>query len=83
MMLAAFVLSLCSSSDAVVGRIFAGQMPTAPVLSFLVFVPMIDIKNVLMLSAYFTRGFMVRVEASAFVVTGIGTLILSATGVLV
>lgn len=83
MMLAAFVLSLCSSSDAVVGRIFAGQMPTAPVLSFLVFGPMIDIKNVLMLSAYFTRGFMVRVAASAFVVTGIGTLILSATGVLV
>jgi uncharacterized membrane protein YraQ (UPF0718 family) len=82
MMLVAFVLSLCSSSDAVIGRIFAVQMPAAPVLSFLVFGPMIDVKNVLMLSAHFTRGFIMRVAASAFVTTGVLVFALSATGVL-
>ena len=82
MMVVAFVLSLCSSSDAVIGRIFAVQMPAAPVLSFLVFGPMIDVKNVLMLSAHFTRGFIVRVAVSAFVTTGVLVFALSATGVL-
>jgi uncharacterized membrane protein YraQ (UPF0718 family) len=82
MMLAAFVLSLCSSSDAVVGRIFAAQLPTAPVLSFLVFGPMMDIKNVLMLSAHFSRGFIVRVALSAFAATGLLTGVLAAVGVI-
>lgn len=82
MMLAAFVLSLCSSSDAVVGRIFAAQLPTAPVLSFLVFGPMMDIKNVLMLSAHFSRGFIVRLALSAFAATGLLTGVLAAAGVI-
>lgn len=82
MMLAAFVLSLCSSSDAVVGRIFAAQLPTAPVLSFLVFGPMMDIKNVLMLSAHFSRGFIVRLALSAFAATGLLTGALAAAGVI-
>lgn len=82
MMLVAFVLSLCSSSDAVIGRIFAVQMPAAPVLSFLVFGPMMDIKNVLMLSAHFKRGFIVRVAVSAFVTTGAIVSVLSIAGVI-
>jgi uncharacterized membrane protein YraQ (UPF0718 family) len=81
MMLAAFVLSLCSSSDAVIGRIFADQMPTSSVLGFLVFGPMFDIKNVLMLSAHFSRRFVARVGGTAFVIAGVGTYLLSLTGV--
>jgi uncharacterized membrane protein YraQ (UPF0718 family) len=81
MMVAAFMLSLCSSSDAVIGRIFADQMPTSSVLSFLVFGPMFDIKNVLMLSAHFAKGFVARIGATTFVVAGVGTYLLSWMGV--
>ena len=43
--LLAFLLSLCSSSDAVVARSMAGTFSTVPLLGFLVFGPMMDIKK--------------------------------------
>lgn len=57
MMAAAFVLSLCSSSDAVIARSLASQFPAGAVMGFLIFGPMMDIKNILMLSCGFTKGF--------------------------
>ena len=60
MMAAAFILSLCSSSDAVIARSFASQLPAGAVMGFLVFGPMMDIKNMLMLSSGFTKGFIVK-----------------------
>nr|WP_314465165.1 permease [uncultured Clostridium sp.] len=60
MMAAAFILSLCSSSDAVIARSFASQLPAGAVMGFLVFGPMMDIKNMLMLSSAFTKGFIVK-----------------------
>ncbi len=48
MMAAAFILSLCSSSDAVIARSFASQLPAGAVMGFLLFGPMMDIKNMLM-----------------------------------
>ncbi|MDR3353573.1 MAG: permease [Synergistaceae bacterium] len=69
MMSGAFVLSLCSSSDAVVARSFINQFPPGAVMAFLVFGPMMDIKNVMMLSYGFTRGFIIKLSAVAFVVS--------------
>ena len=66
MMVMAFVLSLCSSSDAVVARSFAGAFPQTAVMGFLVFGPMMDIKNVLMLSSGFNKGFIARLSITAF-----------------
>lgn len=60
MIMAAFVLSLCSSSDATIARSFASQFPASAVMAFLIFGPMMDLKNVLMLSGGFTKGFMAR-----------------------
>jgi uncharacterized membrane protein YraQ (UPF0718 family) len=65
MMALAFVLSLCSSSDAVVARSFASQFPSGALMGFLVFGPMMDIKNVMMLSAGFSRRFIARLLLTA------------------
>ncbi len=68
MMLMAFVLSLCSSSDAVVARSFAGQFPMSAIMGFLVFGPMMDIKNMMMLSAGFSKRFIIKLTVFTFLV---------------
>lgn len=68
MMVLAFVLSLCSSSDAMVARGFASQFPMGALMGFLVFGPMMDIKNVLLLSGGFQKRFVARLLAVCFVV---------------
>ncbi|MDR1589388.1 MAG: permease [Oscillospiraceae bacterium] len=68
MMGMSFVLSLCSSSDAVVARSFMGQFPTGALMGFLVFGPMMDIKNAALLSSGFTVRFIVRLALTAFAV---------------
>lgn len=68
MMTLAFLLSLCSTSDAVVARSLSGTFPFTAMLGFLVFGPMMDIKNVLMLHGYFKGGFVWRLCITAFLV---------------
>ena len=68
MMLMAFVLSLCSEADAFIARTFLGQFTTGSIVGFLVFGPMIDIKNTLMLSGSFKGKFVVRLIAVISVV---------------
>jgi uncharacterized protein len=53
MMLLAFGLSLCSSSDAFVAASFRNAFGFAPILAFLVFGPMMNLKNALMMYGYF------------------------------
>ncbi|NJP39619.1 permease [Oscillospiraceae bacterium HV4-5-C5C] len=60
LMLAAFAFSLCSSSDAVIARSLTNLFPHGAVLAFLVFGPMMDLKNLLLLQASFRRRFIVR-----------------------
>lgn len=68
MMIMAFALSLCSSSDAMVARSFANQFPMGAIMGFLVFGPMMDIKNVMMLSSGFSRRFIAKLLFTAFIV---------------
>jgi uncharacterized membrane protein YraQ (UPF0718 family) len=68
MMAMAFVLSLCSSSDAVIARSFAKQFPMGALMGFLVFGPMMDIKNMMMLSSGFTKRFICKLLAAASIV---------------
>jgi len=53
MMLFAFILSVCSTSDAFIARTFINQFPIGAVMGFLVLGPMLDIKNLLMLLGNF------------------------------
>jgi len=53
MMILAFILSICSNSDAFIASSFNGMFDFGPLLAFLVFGPMIDLKNTLMLLSTF------------------------------
>ncbi|WP_394525686.1 permease [Lacrimispora sp. JR3] len=68
LMAMAFALSLCSSSDAVVARTMAGIFPQGAIMGFLVFGPMMDIKNVAMLLYGFRKIFILRLMATVFVI---------------
>lgn len=68
MMLLAFLLSLCSSSDAVVARSLSGTANFLPALGFLVFGPMMDIKNIVLLHSYFKKNFILRLAVTIAVV---------------
>lgn len=82
MMVMAFLLSLCSSSDAVIARSFATKFPLGSIMGFLVFGPMIDIKNVIMLSSSFSKRFIGRLVFTAFTVCFVVVFLLArlATG---
>jgi len=60
MMLLAFVLSICSETDAFVARSFLGQFTTGSILGFLILGPMIDIKNTIMLCGSFKLSFVAK-----------------------
>ena len=60
MMLCAFVLSVCSTSDAFIARTFVSQFPLGAVMGFMILGPMIDIKNLLMLLGRFRKRFVVK-----------------------
>ena len=72
MMLLAFVLSLCSEADAFIAASFSGQFSTWAILAFLVYGPMMDIKNMLMLYGSLKEKYVTRlmgiVTLSVFVV---------------
>ena len=73
MMALAFVLSLCSESDAFVAASFV-QFGVGAQLAFLVFGPMVDTKLGFLYSATFTRGFFRTVVIVVAAVTLAGTL---------
>ncbi len=60
MMMLAFVLSVCSETDAFIARSFLGQFTTGSILGFLILGPMIDIKNTIMLCGSFKLNFVVK-----------------------
>ena len=73
MMLLAFVLSLCSESDAFVAASFV-QFGVGAQLAFLVFGPLVDTKLGFLYKGTFAKGFLWRVVALVGAVTLAGTL---------
>jgi uncharacterized protein len=57
MMLFAFVISVCSAADAFIAASFVTSFSPGSLVAFMVFGPMIDLKNILMLSHSFRRRF--------------------------
>lgn len=60
MMLLAFILSLCSETDAFIGASLLSTFGIAPVMAFLLIGPMIDIKNLMMMVNSFKTRFIVQ-----------------------
>lgn len=61
MMGLAYVLSLCSEADAFIGASFSSIFPTPAILGFLIFGPMMDLKNTLMMLSVFRARFVLGV----------------------
>jgi hypothetical protein len=80
MMGLAFLLSLCSSSDAVVARTMAGTFPVGVLMGFLVFGPMMDIKNTAMLISSFRKRFVVRLMGTTAIVCFLIVLLFAGLG---
>jgi uncharacterized membrane protein YraQ (UPF0718 family) len=80
MMVMAFVLSLCSSSDAVIARSLANQFPMSAIMGFLLFGPMMDIKNVMMLSSGFSKRFIGKLLFTTFIVCFAVVFLFSGSG---
>lgn len=75
MMLIAYASSLCSSSDAVIARSLAASLPMSCVLVFLIFGPMLDIKNTLMLVEDCKTKFVLRLITTIVVFCLLAALI--------
>ncbi|YCM43774.1 permease [Verrucomicrobiaceae bacterium 227] len=69
MMVLAFVLSLCSTSDAFIAANFA-NFRYGPKLAFMVFGPMIDAKLIFLYSTVFRWKFIVFLVIAIFILTG-------------
>lgn len=59
MLLFAFVVSVCSSADAFIAASFNTTFSTGSLIAFMVFGPMMDLKNTFMLFSSFRFGFVV------------------------
>lgn len=70
MMVFAYILSLCSEADAFVAASFGSLFTTGSLVAFLVYGPMLDLKNTILLLAYFkvkfVLAFIVTVTATVF-----------------
>ncbi|MGD6960703.1 permease [Fictibacillus phosphorivorans] len=67
MMGLAFLLSICSEADAFIAASFGSTFTVGSIIAFLVYGPMLDVKNMLMMFAYFKTRFV-------FVLMGLITL---------
>lgn len=61
MMILAFLLSLCSEADAFIAKGFLEYFGVSAVSAFLIFGPMLDLKNAIIISSYFKKSFTVKI----------------------
>ena len=66
MMLLAFALSLCSTSDAFIARTFMNSLSKNSILAFILLGPMIDIKNAIVLNKSFNKKFVIVLIGTIF-----------------
>ncbi|WP_202078618.1 permease [Caldalkalibacillus salinus] len=76
MMAFAYVLSLCSEADAFVAASFGNTFTVGSLVAFLVYGPMLDLKNTIMLFAYFKFRFVIAFIITVTVVVFLAVLLL-------
>lgn len=78
MLFAAFVMSVCSTSNAFIARTFSASIPLVSLLCYMIMGPLLDIKNLLMLSSGFKKTFLLKLVgmlvAAALIVFSIARL---------
>ncbi|WP_027085600.1 permease [Cohnella panacarvi] len=80
MMGLAYLLSLCSTSDAFVAASFNSLFPPTALLAFLVFGPMVDLKSTLMLLSVFRRKFVLAFILLLFALVFVGSFLFGELG---
>ncbi len=58
----AFIFSACSTSDAFIARTFISRFSIASIMGFLVYGPMMDLKNIFMLMSFFKKRFVINLS---------------------
>lgn len=76
MMGLAYILSLCSQADAFVAASFRNSFSEGSILAFLVFGPMLDIKNTLMLLSTFKAKFVILLTSLITIIVFLVTIFL-------
>ncbi|MFA9463142.1 MAG: permease [Velocimicrobium sp.] len=71
MIVAAMLMSTCSTSNAFIGRSFSNNFATVPILSFIVMGPMLDLKNMIMLSEVLKKRFLIILACMVIVQSAI------------
>lgn len=70
----AFFFSICSTSDAIIGKSLSALFPMSSVMGFLILGPMLDIKNVYILKQYMPTSFILRLGITIAVISYIAAL---------
>ena len=68
MMLLAFLLSLCSEADAFIARGFLDYFGVPAISAFLIFGPMLDLKNAIIMFSYFKKSFVLKLIISIILI---------------
>ncbi|MGG4040194.1 permease [Bacillus smithii] len=76
MMALAFILSICSEADAFIASSFSGLFGTGPIIAFLVFGAMVDIKNLFMMLDAFQKRFVFVLVSLIAVCVFVGALMI-------
>jgi uncharacterized membrane protein YraQ (UPF0718 family) len=74
MMALAFILSLCSEADAFIASSFRTTFATGSLLAFLVFGPMVDMKNLMMMLATFKKKLVLMIISGVITIVFVYSL---------
>ena len=74
LLILAFFFSVCSTSDAIIGKSLSTLFPMSSVMAFLILGPMLDIKNVYILKQYMPTSFILRLGLTIVVISYLAAL---------
>lgn len=77
MMFFAFAVSVCSTADAFIAASFAGSFTFGSLVAFLVYGPMIDLKNVMMMLGSFKPRFVAFLVVAVTLIVAVVTCVLN------
>lgn len=75
LMLFAYLISLCSTSDSFVGKSLLGVFPNQAIVAYLLLGPMIDIKNTVVLLGNYKKNFVISLISFIFIIIFIAVIV--------